>query len=243
MAIGAHDQKVVGRLLHKLAQRRLGLAGQDLRPRLEPRRRAARGRPPAPSAPFARAAHRRHGHRKPLVEGRARDMVDRAHRRGAAVIGDKHPGRPGGTPARPRGSPVAGPHDPFEVRAQMPLGEVRRLAPLADEDHLGPGLLLGHGIDDVAVPQACRDLGDAGAVRMARASSRIARPRCETSLARCASSSASSCRSAVRAPSAIEPDRSAFSARPRGGPGRAGSRPPSRCVAAAQAACSQTLAE
>ncbi len=43
----------------------------------------------------------------------------------------------------------------------MPLGEIRRLAALADDDDAGIALDLGDGFDDVAVAQTGGDLGHA----------------------------------------------------------------------------------
>jgi hypothetical protein len=56
---------------------------------------------------------------------------------------------------------MRGAHDPLEVRAQMPLGKIRRLAAFADDDDAGLALDLANGLDDVAMAQAGCDLGHA----------------------------------------------------------------------------------
>ena len=57
---------------------------------------------------------------------------------------------------------AAGADDALEVRAEMKLGEVGGFAALSDDDEVGIRFEFVHGLDQIAMAQLGRDLGDAG---------------------------------------------------------------------------------
>jgi hypothetical protein len=60
---------------------------------------------------------------------------------------------------------MAGAHDALQVRAQVPLGEIRGLAPLADHQKVGPRFEFLNGLDDVPVPELGGNLRDIGGLQ------------------------------------------------------------------------------
>ena len=165
MAIGPHDQHAEALGLDQPAQFLVRLAGQDARVGLDPAGRQHRGGIRQALAGFGcLGADGHEGDGQPREKAAARDVIHRLLRRGAAVEGDQHAVDGPEATGRHEDRTMRRAHDPFEVRAEVPAREIRRLAALADDDDAGVSLDLADGLDDVALPQARGDRGHAVAV-------------------------------------------------------------------------------
>src|SRR3546814_18382867 len=86
----------------------------------------------------------------------AGDVLDGLHGARPAVEGDQEAlDRPEGA-RRHQDGPPAGPDDALEVRSQVQLREIRRLAALADDEEPRVLLHLGYRLDDVAAQKPAR---------------------------------------------------------------------------------------